>query len=122
MTKANKAIVLLAADAFAFLLAVFALGHLLTVPAKGHSFYSSYCCDGKDCAPIKTRFVKAVAGGYLVTLRPEDHIALRDADGPREYLVPYANAKPSPDGDYHACILPFQPDVMRCLYAPPPGS
>jgi hypothetical protein len=104
------------------LLAVVWLAGMSMLYASAHSFYDPYCCNDKDCAPIKTAHVKPVAGGYLVRLRPEDHVGLSKAVGVREYLVPYADAKPSPDGGFHACILPYMPDTMRCFYAPPMGS
>ena len=91
-------------------------------PLRAHSFYSAYCCRGEvDCQPIRSEAVRVTAGGYLVTLRPQDHTMLVAEPGPRTYLVPFSDAKPSPDGAYHACIFP-SPDHLRCFYAPPHGS
>lgn len=91
-------------------------------PAQAHDFYSAYCCRGEfDCEPIPETAVKVTARGYLVTLRPTEHRMLVNEPSPRTYLVPFSEAKPSPDGRYHTCIYPG-PDTLRCLYAPPPGS
>ena len=91
-------------------------------PAHAHSFYSTYCCRGEvDCEPIPETAVKITARGYLVTLRPTEHRMLVNEPGPRTYLIPFSEAKPSPDGRYPACIYPG-PDTLRCFYAPPPGS
>lgn len=88
---------------------------------RAHSFYSQYCCNGQDCQPVRTEAVQITAKGYLVTLRPQDHIMLLNEPAPRTYLVPFRDAKPSPDGAYHVCIYPG-PDHLRCFYAPPHGS
>ena len=90
--------------------------------SRAHSFYSQYCCDGQDCQPIPTRSVQITPRGYLVTLRPSDHKMLSAEPAPLQYLVPFAEAKESPDGGYHACILPYSLTTMRCLYVPPMGS
>lgn len=90
--------------------------------ARAHSFYDPWCCRGEvDCQPIRTEAVQITAKGYLVTLRPQDHTMLVNEKAPRTYLVPFREAKPSPDGGYHACIYPG-PDHLRCFYAPPHGS
>lgn len=103
------------------------LSLLLTLGAgsaetRAHSFYDPWCCRGEvDCQPIRTEAVQITAKGYLVTLRPQDHTMLVNEKAPRTYLVPFREAKPSPDGGYHACIYP-SPDHLRCFYAPPHGS
>lgn len=89
---------------------------------RAHDFYDPYCCRGEvDCEPIPEASVKITARGYFVTLRPSEHRMLVSEPGPRTYLVPFSEAKPSPDGRYHACIYPG-PDTLRCLYAPSPSS
>lgn len=103
------------------------LSLLLTLGAgsealRAHSFYSGYCCNENDCQPIPTRAVQVTARGYLVTLRPTDHKMLGAQAAPIQYLVPFSQAMESPDGGYHACILPFALTTMRCLYVPPAGS
>lgn len=92
-------------------------------PVWAHSFYSYYCCQGdQDCQPIPSRSVRITANGYLVTLNPNEHRMLGGESGPNSYLVPFSEAKESPDGGYHACILPYDLKKIRCLYAPPLGS
>jgi hypothetical protein len=91
-------------------------------PVFAHSWYSAFCCDGQDYQPFPTRAVQVTARGYLVTLRPSDHKMLGAEPAPLQYLVPFADAKESPDGGYHACILPYSLTTMRCLYAPGAGS
>jgi len=91
-------------------------------PVWAHDFYSAYCCRGEvDCEPIPETAVKITSRGYQVTLRPQDHRMLVTEPAPRSYLIPFSEAKQSPDGRYHACIYP-SPDTLRCFYAPPPGS
>lgn len=63
------------------------------------------CCSDRDCAEISETRVKPVQGGYLI-------------DG--KFKVPQAEVRESPDGRYHACFP--QPDVLKCFWAPPPGS
>lgn len=90
---------------------------------RAHSFYSIYCCQGdQDCQPIPMRSVRATPNGYVVTLAPHEHRILAGETAPRSYLVPYTDVKESPDGAYHACILPYSKDKIRCLYVPPMGS
>ena len=92
-------------------------------PVYAHSFYSYFCCQGdRDCQPIPTKSVQITARGYLVTLQPNEHRMLGGVVGPTSYLVPFADAKESPDGGFHACILPHNLKEIRCLYAPPMGS
>jgi hypothetical protein len=85
-----------------------AVGFLLvsSPPARGHSWYDSYCCSGSDCAPISGARIQLVTGGYLL-------------DG--KHFVPNEQARNSQDGDYHACFWP-SPDTLRCFYRPPLGS
>lgn len=105
-----------------WLLALLFLSVGFTLAAKSHSFYDPYCCNDKDCQPIKGTSVKETAAGYEVTLSPAEHIGLKKEDKAHTYVVRYGDAKPSPDGAFHACILPYMPDTMRCFYAPVPGS
>ena len=86
--------------------------------AKAHSWYSSYCCSGQDCAPIPKSSVKTGKYGYEIRLTPKDHPSLST---PFSYTVPYGKAQLSEDEDYHACILRSDPDVIRCLYTPNMG-
>lgn len=87
---------------------IIAVGILLGLIAYacGHSFYEQYCCSGQDCEPIADSRVKVTPQGYVV-------------DG--RWLVPFAQARFAPDGQYHLCLWP-NPDALRCFYAPSQGS
>lgn len=63
------------------------------------------CCGEHDCHKVK------------VELLPS---AYRFAWDGHTYTVPLAEAKPSEDGQYWACIT--EPDYLRCFFAPPMGS
>jgi len=67
--------------------------------------YPRECCHDQDCAEINPERVKPVSGGYLV-------------DG--KFHVPQAEVRHSPDGRFHACFP--TPEVLKCFWAPPPGS
>ena len=83
-------------------------------PAQAHLWYSDYCCNGKDCAPIRPEKVRAIAGGFLVTLYPGDHPQVTER---QQFLIAYKDAILSQDNDFHICLYPTQRD-MRCFYAP----
>jgi hypothetical protein len=113
-----------------------ALGLILAAsPAGAHEApsgwsYDAWCCSRKDCQQIPASAVKAGRYGYEVVLQPGQHAMVPDG---LAFIVPYtategsrAQLRVSPDGDYHACILPVrglrkEPEP-RCFYAPPPGS
>jgi hypothetical protein len=99
--------------------AMFIVGVLLgATQALSHGWYDPYCCNDQDCAPIAPQHVAATEGGWLVTLGPGDHPMVKE---PRTFLVPYADARPSGDDAFHACIVLWRPGEMRCFYAPPMG-
>lgn len=108
----NRILSMLAASLFAF------------VPAFAHDApsgmkYDAFCCNGDnhtgDCQPITARSVKVTSAGYVVTLGPGDH---RLVTVSHRYVVPFADARASTDGEYHACLYPTE-DTLRCFYAPP---
>lgn len=73
-----------------------------------HDFYPSYCCSGDehtgDCAPLARSRVEEVQGGWYV-------------DG--SFFVSRADARDSPDGQYHAC---FPYGQLRCFFRPVPSA
>lgn len=90
---------------------------LLSSPVDGHETvsgwkYSSWCCSGKDCAPIPLRAVKVMANGYLVTLQRGDHPL---AGAGVQTFLPFDDKGIQPSGDleFHACIVGGK---VRCLY------
>jgi hypothetical protein len=86
--------------------------------------YPWECCSGRDCTIIPASQVRATARGYEARLEPGQHNFLTPATGGRDYVIPYGQAKPSPDGDFHICIRPAYaqtPFGLICFFAPPPG-
>lgn len=81
--------------------------------AKAHSFYELECCDDRDCEPLAPEQVKTTPEGYVT---------------PDGQVIPFADARISPDRDYHWCkyqrdstkvIWPM--DKKACFYAPMGG-
>lgn len=79
--------------------------------ALAHSWYEWECCAGNDCAPIPHEAVRAGKGGYAVTIQPGEHPLVKDK--PLSAFVAYADARPSQDGQPHACIVG---GALKCLY------
>jgi hypothetical protein len=88
-------------------LAIAALLALCGTTALAHDFYSLRCCSGIDCAPIESRRVQVVEGGFLV-------------DG--KHFKKQIETEVSPDGAYHACFPAHLRGALGCLYVPPMGS
>lgn len=113
----RDAVMLFAAVAFIFLVITLTLFK----GAQAHSWYDLWCCravteTGGDCAPIPDRAVRAVPGGFEVSLESEDHPKVRY---PIREFVPHDKARRSRDEDHHACVLGGR---LRCLYVPHTGS
>lgn len=83
--------------------------------------YEPFCCNGDgdsgDCQRISSKTVLPGPGGYEVTLLPGDHKLVTHR---HVFLIPQAQTRESPDGDYHLCLYPNE-DTVRCFYAPPLG-
>ena len=75
------------------------------LPALAHEWYDPWCCNGQDCRPIDAERVTARPDGY--------HVEGYDR------VVPYSEARPSGDTDYHVCEIPA--GHIRCFYVPPGG-
>jgi hypothetical protein len=90
--------------------------------SHGGMIYPAWCCNGTattgDCQEIPTRTVKAIMGGFRVTLRPGDH---RLVTKEHVFDIPQKEALPSSDGQYHICLYPNE-DHRQCFMAPPPGA
>ena len=100
----------LAGSAVVALLPALAVAH--SAPVGWH--YDSWCCSGRDCAPIPQEEVHVTPDGYLVTI-PASSTSAR-----LEKLFRYDEVRMSGDGQYHACVVPGSGD-FRCLYVPPMG-
>ncbi len=61
---------------------------LLSSAASAHDWYPPECCSAKDCAVYPAEKVRETPGGYLL----ESGVT-----------VPYKQARPSPDRQYHIC-------------------
>jgi hypothetical protein len=89
-----SAMILLIGMAVFALSCVFVALFLSTPPARAHSFYPWECCSDQDCWPMgddadaKEPEPRATPAGWLLT------------DGS---VVPYREARPSPDGRFHVC-------------------
>lgn len=99
---------------------VYALGliAILATGARAHDWYPWECCHAQDCAPMgeamQEPLPKPAPGGWLLD------------DG---MLIPYSQARTSPDGKFHICrrngersgalIAPDKRPV--CFWAPQPS-
>ena len=79
--------------------------------------YSVQCCSGIDCDEIPASAVKETPEGYAITLRPGQHVMVK---APFATVVPYATARPAPDGAYHICLSPAL--KVLCFFAGPRGA
>jgi len=79
--------------------------------------YDWYCCSGSDCQEISEKHVKAVKGGYKVTMDVGDHVMVTKH---HEYFIEQSKVRLSKDDKFHLCLWPDE-DTLRCLYAPPMG-
>lgn len=91
------------------------VGALCAGHAKAHSFYPWECCAGYDCAPVKAERVKEGEGGFTFTILPGEHPMAKDWKEARQFFIPYREARPSPDGEYHLCIVAGE---AKCAWAP----
>ena len=102
--------------------AIFYLCWVAVRPAEAHDWYmGTGCCYGagvgKDCDNISSANVRAVDGGWIVTLTRADMLRIRPnlstsiefigVDGISEFF-PQREAKKAQDGEYSAC-LKFMP-------------
>jgi len=104
---------------------IIAVGILLSSAAPAHESWISkgghrnaageWCCGTGDCFLVPKRNVSTSAYGYVVIL----DIASGAAGPLQQEIVPYAEAQPSPDGEFWRCRRPD--GVRRCFFAPPPS-
>ena len=91
--------------------------------ARGHEtgtgwVYPASCCSNQDCALVPRRYVRITAEGYEFALPPGLHPIAVDGG---VFVVPQANLRPAPDGEYHLCVSPYTGDVL-CAFGPGLGS
>ncbi len=108
-------------------LLAFVTAVLVTIGAWGHEApsgwnYPASCCQGTtetgDCQSIPASSVRAVDGGYQVTLRPGDHHLV--TKGSHSWLKSMGETRQSKDENFHACLYPNE-ETLRCFFAPPMG-
>ena len=75
-----------------------------------------WCCGSGDCFMLDKRDVTMDRDGYLITRRLA---STGETYGPPEH-VPFAEAQPSPDGEFWRCKRPD--GSRRCFFAPPPST
>jgi hypothetical protein len=95
------------------LLAVALLGYgvLYATQARGHSWYETSCCSGKDCAPVEDGVVTEGPNGVHV-----QGFGLMSPSDPR--------IRWSRDDRDHLCVIHGMPNTMsklRCVYRRPNG-
>lgn len=95
-------------------------------PAYPHSSmtgmeFDRWCCNGNavngDCQSIPSTSVRAITGGYQITLKPGDHPMVTRV---HVFQMEMAKVRWSTDGRFYACLFPNE-DTLRCFYAPPLG-
>jgi hypothetical protein len=92
---------------------------LLAGPASAHEFYSGWCCNQRDCAPIPVSSVSTTREGYVIVLHPGDHPMVTVE---QRFVVPLDQEMTvAPDGRWHVCLYPTQ-GQLRCVYRPQVGS
>jgi len=107
-------------------LAAFLIALAAPVAAQDHTgpghWYDLSCCALNDCAPVSMAHVSMTDAGYRLTLGPGDHKMVTSYV---DEVIPYADARVSKDGDFHACIRgskidePESAQGVICLYVPP---
>lgn len=121
-TRMTIAVILMAVCGLIFLAVALAQAH----EAVSGMPYPARCCwspqaapEGRpgDCDEIDAKSVKAVQGGYQVTLVPGDHPMVK---APMSLIVPYDEVEHAVDGKFHIC---FRADMTkRCFFAGSSGS
>jgi hypothetical protein len=81
--------------------------------------YPLSCCHGDsntgDCQMIPYQAVTETPDGFRVVLNPGDH---RLVSTQQSFRIPYGQAIPSGDRNYHICLHPTQSTAF-CFFAPP---
>ena len=98
-------------------IAILIVWSLLSSKASSHEWYDIQCCSGNDC-----RAISGVSDAGVPWTEIEDagdrYIWHSSKSGKtHEFLKSSESVKPSRDGFYHGCELPFTNRPM-CLYVP----
>lgn len=108
--------ILSACVAIVWLLALAALSAAAHQSASGRQ-YPEACCSNQDCAMVPMKSVTVTDYGFYLKLLPGEHPMAPEGG---EWHIQRSAAKPSPDGEYHACISE-RAGVLFCLFVPPMG-
>ena len=97
---------------------------MLIAHASAHSFYSSVCCGGRDCAPVPAEVVMETGDGVYVapigTTKPPVFFPWGDRHLKR--IPPEADISDEDRQSYHVCTAGGSPDgTMYCVYLPDRG-
>lgn len=104
-----KAIVLIVGSIFSLTIAT-AYSHEASMGWK----YPFSCCGEGDCSQIAGESVKQTPNGYEISLLPGEHPQIKTKSF--HYMVPYAIARTSLDGEYHLCLAPEPSLAFRCFF------
>jgi hypothetical protein len=101
------------------LLAAFLFGaraHESWISRGGHrNGAGEWCCGVGDCFVVPKEHVFETRDGYVLVFGP-----VLGAGPAYHELVPFAEAQPSPDGEFWRCQRPDR--SRRCFFAPPPST
>ena len=92
------------------------LAHDSWISRGGHrNAAGEWCCGEGDCFVVPKERIMMTGEGYVIIHGPLAGI------GPSMYeSVPFAEAQPSPDGEFWRCKRPD--GSRRCFFAPPPST
>jgi len=98
----------------------FAFGHV----AHAHSFYSSVCCGGRDCAPVPVDVVRETVDGIYITPRgttlPPRFLPWGDQKIKK--IPTDADISDEERASWHICTAGGKPDgLLYCAYRPDSG-
>lgn len=118
MMRAVRELWLLPVVLLAMLIVTDALGHdeANWISKGGHrNAAGEWCCGVGDCLVVPKERVSITGEGYLIVHGPLAGM------GPAQYEeIPFAEAQPSPDGEFWRCKRPD--GSRRCFFAPLPST
>lgn len=95
----------------------FAYSHDSWISRGGHrNAAGEWCCGEGDCFVVPKDRILMTAGGYAIV----GPTAGADGVSVPVEVVPFAEAQPSPDGQFWRCKRPD--GSRRCFFAPPPNT
>ena len=93
---------------------------IATTSALSHSWYDYDCCSDNDCGPVvDARQIPNVDPTRPPQLQVTIRIKGKEYTAVKPDDFPVSKIRESKDGLLHACISPFYPHGLLCLYMPP---